>query len=147
MKVNVTEWPANDETLTVTFVQADIFEQIGGCTVVVAPVTPSSSVAVNQSFLTLSEQDIRYQKVSLPPVAGTVKVWDRVLSAEGDAEPTWAAKAPLCDVCTIPVTPVVVQPVKSPVSKPPFTMPLIVTVTATTVECVLGPSVPVTVTV
>src|SRR5450759_1443611 len=114
MKVNVTEWPANDETLTVTFVQADIFEQMGGCTVVVAPVTPSVSVAVNQSFLTLSEQDIRYQKVSLPPVTGTVKVWDRVLSAEGDVEPTWPAKAPLCGVETIPVTPVVVQPAKSP---------------------------------
>ena len=103
-------------------------------------------MAVNQSFLTLSKQDIRYQKVSLPPAVGTVKVWDTVLSAEGDVEPTWAAKAPLCDVETIAVTPVVVQPVKSPVSKPPFTMSLIVTVTAITVECVLAPSVPVTVT-
>src|ERR1700693_3692321 len=147
MKVNVTEWPANDERLAVTFVQLDIFEQIGGCNVVVAPETPSSRVTLNQSFLTLSEQDIRYQKVNLPPEAGTVKVWDTVLSAERDVEPTWAAKVPLCDVCTIAVTPVVVQPVKSPVSKPPFTMPLIVTVTAMTVECVLGPSVPVMVTV
>ena len=132
--VTVTEWPANAERLAVTFVHVDIFEQIGVCSVDVALVTLSVSVTVNQSFLTLSEQDIRYQKFNLPPPAGTAKNCDTVLSADGDAEPTWAANAPLCDVETIAVAPVMAQPVKSPVSKPPFTMPLIVTVTAITVE-------------
>jgi hypothetical protein len=76
-----------------------------------------------------------------------VKVWASVLFADGDVEPIRAANTPLCGVFTIAVTPVRVQPVKSPVSKPPFTMPLAVTVTVMTVECVLAPSVPVTVTV
>lgn len=132
--------------MAVTFVQTAIFEQTGDSTVNVAPVTPSRIVTVNQSFLTLSEQDIRYQKLNLPPAAGTVKVWANVLFAEGNVEPTRAAKAPLCEVCTIAVTPVAVQPVKSPVSKPPFTMPFRITVTATRVEWVLEPSVPVTTT-
>jgi len=146
-KVNVTEWPANDERLKITFVQTAVFGQTGANTVDVVPVTPSCRVTVNQSFLTLSRQDIRYQNVNLPPAAGTVKVWASVLFAEGEVEPTRAAKTPLCGVFTIAVTPVRVQPVKSPVSKPPFTIPFGVTVTATRVECVLEPSVPVTVTV
>src|SRR6266852_2621654 len=43
--------------------------------------------------------------------------------------------------------PVADQPVRSPVSNPPFTRPFLVTVTTTLVECVIDPAMPVTVTV
>src|SRR6266851_188803 len=43
--------------------------------------------------------------------------------------------------------PVADQPVRSPVSNPPFTRPFLVTVTTTVVECVIDPAMPVTVTV
>jgi hypothetical protein len=69
----------------------------------------------------------------------------------GEVEPAIAANVPECDAVVMLVdAPEVVQPLKLPVSKPPFVIPpgtIAVTVTLTVVLCVLLPSVPVTVTV
>jgi hypothetical protein len=88
----------------------------------------------------------KYQKDSVPPAAGKLKVWARVPVLGSDVDPIRAAYVPLWAVFTIAVTPVRLQPVKSPVSNPPLTITG-VTVNKTVVEWVVEVPVPVTVTV
>ena len=72
-----------------------------------------------------------------------------LLSPLGEVEPTRAAKLPEWPPLTTVATPVVVQPLSVPVSKPPLTMPLPppldVTVSETLVVWVAEEPVPVTV--
>jgi len=91
-----------------------------------------------------------YQKESIPPLAGTRKVCEIELSPfVALVEPSMAAKFPEWPGLVTVALPVLVHPLRLPVSNPPFTMLLdvAVTVTVTAVLCVAEPSTPVTVTV
>src|SRR5260370_33184127 len=130
--------------------QVPLLVQVLASGVVVALVVLSFTVAVAQSYVTVSVQWTWYQKLSVPPPLGTVNVWLTELSPlKAEAEPTIADALPECAVVLVPVAPAVVQPVR-PLSKPPLVMPppppALVTVTATEALCVAGPSVPGTVT-
>jgi hypothetical protein len=95
-----------------------------------------------------------YQNVSVPPVAGTAIVCDMVLSPlVGEVEPSSAAYVPVwLVVLIVSDAPLVVQPLKLPVSNPPLVTtepppPAGFTVSDTVVECVALVPVPVTVIV
>src|SRR6266550_2157281 len=93
--------------------------------VVVVPAVLSRSVAVAQSKVTVSVQMTRYQKVSVPPAAGTLNVCATELSPlNGEVLPTLAAQEPVCEVSDVAVLPTLVHPERLPVSKPPLVMPL-----------------------
>ena len=94
-----------------------------------------------------------YQKDSrvVPPGIATFSV-RMLLPLNGDAEPSCAAYEPLWWALLTTRgsrTPLGVQPLRSPVSKPPLTTPAggVVTVRATFAECVALEPVPVTVIV
>src|SRR5258705_433282 len=90
----------------------------------VVPAVLSLSVAVAQSYVTVSGQCTWYQKLRFPPPLGTVKVWLMVLSPlVGEVEPAWPEYLPIWATLLIEVVPEVVQPEKFPVSKPPLVMP------------------------
>ena len=112
--------------------------QVLGRIVTVVPVVLSLRVAVAQSYCTVSGQFTRYQKVSVVvPLAAVNVCWIELLPLVGELPPTIAEKLPLCAVVLIEVVPLLVQPVKLPVSKPPLVMllppPEEVTVTVTEV--------------
>ena len=73
----------------------------------------------------MSWQATWYQKDRVPPPAGTAKVWLSELSPSvATVEPPRPAQAPeWTGLDTTEVVPVRVQPVRSPVSKPPLAMP------------------------
>ena len=101
-----------------------MFEQILARTVVVVPAVLSRSVAVAQSYVTLSVQTTRYQNVRLVALAETVKVCATELSPlNGPVLPTLAEPVPLCDTVEVATLPEVVQPVR-PLSKPPLVTPV-----------------------
>src|SRR2546425_9624010 len=98
--------------------------QVLASRVVVVPVVLSLSVAVAQSYVTVSVQTTRYQNERTPPVDGALKVCATELSPlNGEPLPTIAAEVPLWVVVEIAVLPARVQPVK-PLSNPPFVIPL-----------------------
>ncbi len=112
--------------LAVTCLHPEEATQVLGRTVVVLPVVLSFSVAVAQSWLTVSGQVTLYQKDSWLLPVGAVKVClidDAPLV--GDVEPSSAAYVPLWgpDVVTPVAGPLAVQPDRVPVSKPPLTIP------------------------
>src|SRR5215469_7923248 len=87
------------------------------------PVVLSVKVAVAQSNVTVSGQVTLYQNVRVLLPAGTMNAWAMLESPlVGVFSPAWAAKEPeCCPEDTIEVAaPLVVQPEKSPVSKPPL---------------------------
>src|SRR5438093_11754638 len=91
--------------------------------VVVVPVVLSLSVAVAQSYVTVSVQTTRYQNDRTPPAAGALKVCATELSpANGELLPTLADDVPLWAVVETAVLPELVQPV-SPLSNPPLVTP------------------------
>jgi hypothetical protein len=128
---------------------APLFVQVFASIVVVVAAVLSLSVAVAQSYVTVSVQTTRYQKDSVPPPAGAVNVWATELSPlNGEPLPIIAEATPACAVEEIAVLPVWVHPVK-PLSNPPFVIPLgggTVTVSETLVLWLLLVAVPVTVT-
>ena len=114
--------PAAEARFALTRFQVLVFVQVGASRVVVLPVTVSRRVAVAQSYRTESGQWTWYQKLSVPPLAGTVKVWLIELSPFVTAvEPPRPASRPAwTGAVTIPVVPRRVQPARTPVSKPPL---------------------------
>ena len=97
--------------------------QVLASRVVVVPVVLSLSVAVAQSYVTVSVQTTRYQNDRTPPAAGALKVCATELSpANGELLPTLADDVPLWAVVETAVLPEVVQPV-SPLSNPPLVIP------------------------
>src|SRR2546425_4450624 len=104
--------------------QTPVLLQVLGSRVVVVPVVLSLSVAVAQSYVTLSVQTTRYQKERTPPAAGALKVCATELSpANGELLPTLADDVPLWAVVETAVLPELVQPV-SPLSNPPLVIPV-----------------------
>src|SRR5260370_1210195 len=103
--------------------------------------------------MTESVQTTLYQKLSVPPALGAAKVWLIDESPlKGEVLPTCAAKLPLCPPLTAAAVPVVDQPLRSPLSKPPLTTPPgggdeAVTVRLMAAVCEVLPAVPVMVTV
>jgi hypothetical protein len=87
--------------------------------VTVEPVALSFSVAVAQSYCTVSGHVWRYQNESVPPAVGTVNVW---LTEEsplvGPVDPSRAAYVPVCGAVTTPVVPALDHPDSVPVSNP-----------------------------
>ena len=76
---------------------APVLLHVLASTVVVVPVVLSRSVAVAQSYVTVSVQTTLYQKDSEVAPAPTVKVWAMLLSPlKGEVLPTRAAYAPVC---------------------------------------------------
>ncbi len=129
---------------------APVFVQVFASIVVVTPVVLSFSVAVAQSYVTVSLQTTRYQKDRVPPSDGAVNVCATELSPlNGEPLPTMAEAAPPCTIDEMAVLPARVQPL-NPLSKSPFVMPLAgaaVTVRLTVVVCAALAAVPVTDTV
>lgn len=124
--------------LAVTCTQVLLLVQVLARIVLVVPAVLSRRVAVAQSNCTVSGQCTWYQKLSVVVPLAAVKVCAmELLPLVGELEPASAEKLPLCAVVLIEVVPLLVQPVKFPVSKPPLTMlfppPVPVTVTATEV--------------
>jgi hypothetical protein len=145
----VTLCPALAARFAVTLCQAPEFVQVSASSVVEPPVLASVSVALAQSYWTVSGHTTRYQKVSVPPAAGMVKVWEIELSVEGLVLPTSAEAAPECAVVLLDVWPLVLQPVR-PLSNPPLVMPPDggaepVTVTLPVAVCEPAAALPVTV--
>src|SRR5438094_7282192 len=139
-------WPAFPATLVLTCVQTAVAVHVFARIVVVVPVTLSLSVAVAQSYVTVSGQVFAYQNVSVEAFEGSVNVCTVVLSVVGVLMPSCAPYVPLCFAAVLTVAvPVVVQPLKLPVSKPPFVSapPAAVTVSETVAEWVVEPPVPV----
>src|SRR2546430_13364862 len=100
---------------------AVVLVQVFASIVAVVPVVLSFSVAVAQSYVTVSVHTTRYQKDRVPPVAGAVNVCATELSPlNGDPLPTRAAQDPLCDVKEMAALPTLVHPSRVPVSNPPF---------------------------
>src|SRR2546428_286696 len=121
MRVSVYECPpvsVND-----LLFHTPVLLQVLASRVVVVPLVLSLSVAVAQSYVTLSVQTTRYQNDRTPPAAGALKVCASELSpANGELLPTLADDVPLRAVVEIAVLPELVQPV-SPLSNPPFVIP------------------------
>jgi len=94
-------------------------------TVVVVPVVLSLSVAVAQSYVTVSGHVMLYQKDSVPVPDGALNFCEIVESPlVGEVEPNIAANEPECGPELVtPAVPVEVQPDKVPVSNPPLMMP------------------------
>jgi len=68
-----------------------VLVQVFASTVVVVPAVLSRRVAVAQSYVTVSVQTTRYQKVSVPPVEGATNVCATELSPlNGELLPTRA---------------------------------------------------------
>jgi hypothetical protein len=127
-----------------------LFVHVFASIVVAAPVAVSISVAVAQSYDTVSVQTTLYQKLRVPPADGAVNVCEMEASPrKGLVLPTRAAYVPPWPPVTTAFAPVDVQPLSVPVSKSPFTMldeVAAVMVTLTVVACV-AEAVPVTVKV
>src|SRR5213082_552169 len=99
--------------LAVFCVQVPLAVQVFASTVVVVAAVLSRRVAVAQSYVTVSGQTLRYQKVSLVLPAGAVKVCCSVLSPlVGVVVPRRAAQAPECApaLTAVALGPEAVQP-------------------------------------
>src|SRR5437870_11634850 len=122
MRVSVYECPpvsVND-----VLFHTPVLLQVFASRVVVVPVVLSLSVAVAQSYVTVSVQTTRYQNDRTPPAAGALKVCATELSpANGELLPTLADDVPLWAVVETAVLPALVQPV-SPLSNPPLVIPV-----------------------
>src|SRR3989442_1443739 len=145
MRVSVYECPpvsVND-----VLFHTPVLLQVLASRVVVVPVVLSLSVAVAQSYVTVSVQTTRYQNDRTPPPAGALKFCATELSpSNGELLPTLAADAPLCAVVATAVLPALVQ-LASPLSNPPLVIPLdAVTVSVTVALCVALGALPMTVT-
>src|SRR5262249_17542728 len=119
---STTVWPRNGAMSKTTCVQVLVFWHTLST---VASRWPDVSriFACSWSKVIESRQFGLYQNVSVVAVAGTVIVCVIVLSPlVASMPPSWAANDPLWtgEVTTQVTAPLAVQPVKSPVSKPPF---------------------------
>src|SRR6267143_78624 len=93
---------------------AVVLVQVFASIVAVVPVVLSFSVAVAQSYVTVSVHTTRYQKDRVPPAAGAVNVCATELSPlNGDPLPTMAEATPPCAVDEMAVLPTRVQPAKA----------------------------------
>ncbi len=94
-----------------------------GSTVCVVPVELSVSVAVAQSYVSVSGHTLRYQNDSVLEPVGAVNVWAIELSPlVGLVNPSIAAYVPECGVAVVTdaLPAVVVHPLRLPVSNVPF---------------------------
>ena len=134
-----------------TWTQVVVLAQVGGRIVVVVPVVVSRRVALADSELG-EVQCGWYQNARLVAAPGVenVCVSDESPLGAHQAPPTVTERVPPCAGVVRKSLPRVVQPVRSPVSKPPFTIVVVVavaTVSCTVVVWVLDEPVPVTVRV
>src|SRR5439155_4003668 len=83
----------------------------------------SFSVAVAQSYVTVSGQTTFTENESVPPPAGTVKLCESELSVDGELLPSCAAE-PVWPLDETLVVPDAVQPAR-PDSKPPLVTPAV----------------------
>src|SRR5207253_10075078 len=131
--------------------QVPLLVHVRGRMVVVVPAVVSASVAVAQSYVTVSVQTTLYQNVSVPPAEGAVNGCAIGASpGNGPVLPTRAAYLPPCPPVTTVAVEATVHPERVPVSKSPLVIPDdagAVTVSETFVECVADGAVPLTVRV
>src|SRR5436190_19827968 len=121
MSVSVYECDAR--SVAALLIHTPLLLHVRASRVAVVPAVLSRSVAVAQSYVTLSVQTTRYQKVRVPPAAGALKVCATELSPlNGDVLPTLAAATPVCDAVEVAALPLAVHP-DSPLSNPPFVIP------------------------
>src|SRR5438128_1488265 len=85
-----------EATLVLACVQTAVVVQTFARIVVVVPVTLSLSVAVAQSYVTVSGHVFAYQNVSVEALEGSVNVCTAVLSVVGVLMPSCAPYMPLC---------------------------------------------------
>jgi hypothetical protein len=150
MRVSVYLWPAVSARLT--WAQVPALLHVLGSTVAVVPAVLSLSVAVAQSYATVSGQATLYQNDSFDDPAGAVNVCAMELSPlNGAVLPTCADQVPERAVVLTDAAPAAVQPLSVPVSKPPLVIPpggggVALTVRPIDALCVADVPLPVTVT-
>src|SRR2546430_16157384 len=104
--MSVSVYECDPTSVADLLLQLPVLVQVFASMVVVVPVVLSRSVAVAQSKVTVSVQTTRYQKDSVPPVAGAADVCATELSPlNEDALPTLAAAAPACAVAEMAAPP------------------------------------------
>ncbi len=150
--INVSVYECPPTSAAVNWAHVLLFEHTLLRTVRVTAAVLSRSVAVAQSYVSVSGHTTRYHALRVPPALGAVNVCRAVLSPlVGAVPPNWAAKLPEWLAVVMVAVPVVVQPPRVPVSKPPLMIPppppdgLIVK--DSVAVCVALEPVPVTVTV
>jgi hypothetical protein len=118
--VSVYEWPA--VIVTVACDQTPVLVHVFASAVWVVPEVLSVSVAVAQSYVSVSGQTLRYQNDRLVVPVGAVNVWAIELSPlVGLVRPTIAAYVPECGVAVVAeALPDVIHPFRVPVSNVPF---------------------------